>query len=491
MRVGIVAAVSVLWAAGAASAAVIINPFPDIQPGRTAAIQPFVTLPPSSASVPKAAAQGLKAPGDGSGRLFINDSRGVIYVTGQAGAPPTPYLDLRAQGVGFSNAASPTQTGLMSFAFHPNFNRDPGRPGYNLVYTIDTTAPSAGTAAWAGTGPVSHHDVVREWTISDPAAPVAAVAAQREVLRVAQPLSDHGPGTIAFAPVADGSPDHGRLYIGLGDGGGVSDPFNNAQNLASPFGKILRIDPADPDGAGPLTYGVPADNPFVGQDGARGEVWAYGLRNPQHFSWGEDGRMLIADIGQAGIEEVNTGTAGANYGWPYREGTFGRGQDKADLAIYDTPNAGAYGDPLLQYDHQEVLRDGVSTGVSIGGVFQYAGSLVPELAGNILMTDLVSGRIFYADPADPAGLLRELLLTLDGAPTSFRALAGYGGGQRVDLRMGVDQAGEIYFLTKRDGAIFRLGGAAVPEPGTWLLLMLGFAAIGTVLRGRRGRVLPA
>lgn len=464
----------------------VINPFAPIGPGATAGLQHFATLP-ATGSAPSTGAQQLQPLGDGSGRLFINDTRGVLYVTDAAGGTPTPYLDLRTAGIGFSNAANRIQTGLMSFAFHPNFNKNPGEPGYRTFYTIDTTEPSAGTPTWGGTGPVvSHHDVVREWTVADPAAATANVTGMREVLRVAQPLTDHGPGTIAFNSSAGrDSPDYGKLYIGLGDGGGVNDPFKNAQDLTSPFGKILRIDPADPDGAGPLAYGVPTDNPFVGESGARGEVWASGLRNPQHFSWSEDGRMFIADIGQAQIEEVNLGQAGANYGWPLREGSFARGQG-ADLNIYDTPpNPGLYVDPIAQYDHEEIMRDGISTLASIDNAFLYEGSLVRELVGKVLLGDLVSGRLFYFDPLDPAGLLQELSLTLNGLPTSFRDLEGYGRNDRVDLRMGVDQAGEIYLLTKGDGDIYRLVSAAVPEPASWATMLAGFFLVSLALRRRR------
>jgi glucose/arabinose dehydrogenase len=471
-------------------AAVVINPFAPIPAGLTAKIAHFTTLPPTSSTQPRTGAQGLKGLNDGSGRPFINDTRGILYVTNSGGSTPTPYLDLRGK-FGFSNAADGTQTGLMSFAFHPNFNKDPNKPGYKTFYTIDTTAPTGG-AAWGVPGaPVNHEDVVREWTVANPAAPTANVTAMREVTRFAQPFRDHGPGTIAFNPSAgENSADYGNLYIGLGDGGGVNDPLGSAQNLNSPFGKILRINPADPDGIGPLTYGIPADNPFAAQGGARGEVWAYGLRNPQHFSWSADGRMFISEIGQAQIEEVDLGRAGGNYGWPLREGTYAHGSG-SDENIYDTPlNGGLFIDPIAQYDHEEIARDGISNLASIGGAFLYEGSLLPELFGKVLMTDLASGRLFYFDPDMPAGAngaqLYELMLTLDDLPTSLRALEGYGGAKHVDLRLGVDADGEIYMLTKGGGNIYRFVAAPVPEPAMWALALLGFGAIGMTMRRQSG-----
>jgi glucose/arabinose dehydrogenase len=487
---GILGAVSAvaLWA-GAAQAAVVINPFPAIQPGTTARIEWFTQLPATAAQPARAAAQQIKALPDGSGRMFVNDTRGILYVTNKAGGAPAPYLDLRTAGIGFSNAAHTIQTGLMSVAFHPNFNRNPDQPGYRTFYTIDTTLPSAGTAGWSVPGaPVNHHNVVREWTVADPAAATASVTGMREVMRVAQPFTDHGAGTIAFNPTATpADADYGKLYIGMGDGGGTNDPFGSAQSLTSPFGKILRIDPADPDGAGPLTYAVPADNPFVGEAGARGEVWAYGLRNPQQFDWSSDGRMFIADIGQSRIEEVNLGQAGANYGWPLREGSFAH----AGSDIYDTPvNDGRFVDPIAQYDHEEIIRDGVSNLASIGSAILYEGSLVPALIGKMVVSDLVSGRLFYFDPdAVVPGenpVLRELRLTLGGLPTTMRDLEGYSRTDRVDLRLGIDADGELYLITKGDGDIYRFVSTPVPEAATWAMAILGFGLVGLGLR-RRGR----
>jgi len=472
-----------------ASAAVLINPLPPIRPGISVEIERFTTVPATSSARARTGIQGMKALNDGSQRLFVNDTRGVLYVTTTSGATPRPYLDLRTQGVGFSNAASSTQTGLMSFAFHPNFNKDPAKPGYNVLYTVDTTAAAGNSPGWSiGTGPVSHHDVVREWTVKDPAAATATILSKREVLRVAQPYSDHGPGTIAFNPnAAAGSSDYGKLYIALGDGGNPNDPHNSAQSLTSPFGKILRIDPADP--AGPASYSIPAYNPFVADAEARGEIWAYGLRNPQQFSWDSTGKMYIGDIGQAQIEEVNVGVAGANYGWPKREFTYARGDSKSDLNSYDMPaNTGAFADPLAQYDHEEIARDGISALAGIGGAFRYEGSRVPGLFGQVLISDLVSGRLFYFDPIVTPGStasLRELSLILEGASTTFRALEGYSSSQRVDLRLGVDQEGEIYFLTKGDGDIYRFVATSVPEPDTWALLISGFGLIGATLRHKR------
>ena len=461
------------------TAAVIVNPIPQpISQGLSVRIAPFVRAPATGQPRNLASIQSMRAVKDGSDRLFVNDTRGTISVTTVAGAAPTTWFDIRNQNVGFAQTNS--QTGLVSFAFHPNYGRNASLPGFATFYTIDTTlADGAPAPTYAGKGPVDHHNVVREWIVADPKAATATIASTRELLRTAQPSSDHGPGTIAFNPTAAvGSADYGKLYIGLGDGGGVSDPNDNAQDGRSPFGKILRIDPRDPDGTGPAAYAIPADNPFAGSTGVLGEVWASGLRNPQQFNWDQaTGAMYIADIGQAQIEEVNVGRAGANYGWPLREGTFGRSADKSDLFVTDDPNPGFFVDPIGQYDHDE--------GASIGAAQLYRGSLVPDLFGKMLVTDIVNGRIFYFDPADATGgvaPLSELALYLDGVATTMLTLEGLRG--RVDLRMGVDAAGELYLLTKQDGDIYRIL-SAIPEPSTWATMLAGFALIATTLRRRR------
>lgn len=478
----------------AAQAAVVLDPVPPVAPGVRVGLTLLGQAPATGDPAVdgfRSRLQSLRSVPDASGRLFVNDTRGVISVMASGGGSPQPWFDIRTAVPGFSNATNTGQTGLMSFAFHPNFAGDPKAPGYGVFYTVDTSSPS-GAATLAGKGPgVDHDNVVHEFRVADPRAANATIVAQREVLRVAQPMSDHGPGTIAFNPTArPGSADYGKLYIGFGDGGGVGDPYGNAQDLGSPLGKILRIDPAR--GSQGQAYTIPADNPQPGAPGALGEVWASGLRNPQQFSWDAvTGRMLIADIGQSQLEEVNVGVAGGNYGWPLREGTFARGSS-ADPNVYDTPaRPAAFLDPVAQFDHEEIARSGMFGLSAISGVFAYTGSLVPELTGMTVLSELVSGRLFYYDPTTITGgataVLRELQLSYGGADTTMTQLDGnpyYGG--RVDLRLGSDGNGEIYLLSKSMGNIYRITSlTAVPEPASWLMLIAGVGFVGVALRRRR------
>ena len=471
---------ALLALAEGAAAQALANPIPEpiVKGPLRVAAEAFVRAPPSRDMATPGGTNNayariqylLPVPGSG-GRLAFNDTRGLLYLTDSTGAAPQVYLDLRAENVGFTNANFPNEAGFMGFAFHPQF-ATVGAPGYGKLYTAFSAEPE-GAADHAGEGAVQH-SVLQEWTATDAGAATFAGAA-RELLRVGQVRGNHNIGTIAFNTASrpgggGGGADYGRLYVGLGDGGGAHDPRDNGQRLATPLGAILRIDPLDTaDGA----YGIPADNPFVDEADAAAEVWAYGLRHPQQFSWDSDGRMFIGDIGREQIEEINLGVAGANYGWRLREGTFatamahgGRG-DPVFRRPDEDPLPFAY--PVAQYDHDE--------GLAVGGGFVYRGSRVPALADKYLFTDFPRGRLFAIDAdglvaGQPAAIL-EVRLTFDGVERELADVAGYPNtyrpGLRVDSRLGIDHDGELYLLTKGDGWIRKLAAtqspaAAVPPP---------------------------
>lgn len=281
------------------------------------------------------------------------------------------------------------------------------------------------------------------------------------MLRIEQWKGDHSTEHLGFKPgIDEGDPDFGMLYVSVGDGGSSADdpdPFRKAQDKTSVWGSILRIDPLTDGEPG---YVVPDDNPFVGDPAALDEIWAYGLRNPQRFSWdeGPDGKLLIADIGQANIEEINLGIAGANYGWREREGTFVLDPDDPAkvLPVPDDDARFGFTYPVAQYDHDVSLVD--RRLAAITGGFVYRGNRLPDLVGQYLFADLVSGRVFYV-PVDQliAGrqaTFKELILTEDGRKSRLLDIIGK---HRVDLRFGQDEDGEIYLLTKQDGMIRTLG----------------------------------
>ena len=296
--------------------------------------------------------------GDGSGRLVLNDLRGPLYITDENGMDPVTYLDIRTRDVGFDDSMFPNETGLVGVAFHPQFAAA-GTPGYGKFYTAYSATSDSGRADYLDDDAESHESVIREWTADDPAAN-EFTGTSREVFRIGQFASNHNIGVLAFNPTADaGSPDYGILYASLGDAGAANDPRDFSQTLGEPHGAIIRIDPLGGDDS--RGYGIPADNPFVGEAGVAPEIWAYGLRHAQQFSWDTDGRMFMGDIGQNFVEEVNLGVPGANYGWRLREGTFATGYAvgaRRPGRVYPLPaeDDPSFVYPVAQYDHGEGQR---------------------------------------------------------------------------------------------------------------------------------------
>ena len=465
----IVAVLPSLDAAGA-QAQPLSDPIPDkIQPSDLVlAAEEFVRVPQTADSseggqtnAAYARIQFLVPVGDGTGRLALNDLRGPLYLTDERGSDPVVYLDIRTQDVGFDDSMFPNETGLVSVAFHPQFGQA-GAPGFGKFYTAYSATSGSGVADYLDDDAESHESVIREWTASDPTASVFS-GSSREVFRIGQFAPNHNIGMLAFNPhAAPGSSDNGMLYACLGDGGAAHDPRDHGQILAVPQGAIIRIDPLA--GGASRRYGIPADNPFVGTDGVAPEIWASGLRHPQHFSWDTDGRMFIGDIGQNQVEEVNLGEPGANYGWRLREGTFASGyavgRGPGPLYPLPTPDTGEFTYPVAQYDHDE--------GNAIGGGYVYRGQAIPALQGKYVFADFPRGRLFVIDtdgltPGQPAEIT-EITLLFGGREQAVADAAGfpdtYGPGNRADLRLGTDSAGELYLLTKGDGRVRKL----VPAP---------------------------
>jgi hypothetical protein len=440
------------------------NPLPDrIAPGQQVGIRNVARIPAANPSG-FAPIQYLHHAGDGSGRLFVADLRGQIWLIKNGRLARRPFHDLAAV-LGDRLRAGCNSCGVRSFAFHPDFDR-PGSAGFGKVYTLTIQVPSSsatrpGTPIFRWTrSPVDTVDVVSEWQI-DPLDPDRIdPTSEREVMRIEQWKIGHSAEHIGFNPaVGPNDADYGKLYIGIGDGGFDEtnpDPFRNAQDTLNVLGTLLRINPLTRGRPG---YRIPRDNPFRSDPTALPEIWAYGFRNPQRFSWDTAGRgrLLIADIGQANVEEINLGLAGANYGWREREGTFVLDPADPNRVLERPPDDRRFGFtyPVLQYDHDLA---GVPSGLTaITGGFVYRGDRIRRLIGHYLFADLVSGRIFHVPVADlRPGLqarFRELRLARRGRP--FRLL-DLDAAERVDLRFGQDEDGEIYLLTKQDGRIWKL-----------------------------------
>ena len=228
-------------------------------------------------------------PGDRS-RQFVVEQGGRVMVLRGGRKLGTPFLDIRGQ------VTAGSEQGLLSIAFAPDY----ADSGLFYVYFTDRSGDQR----------------IVEYRRRD--ADHADPGSARLVLRMDDSESNHNGGQLLFGP-------DGLLYVGTGDGGGGGDQHGsrgNAQNLGSLLGKILRIDPR---AAGGQAYQVPDSNPFVGRGGARGEVYAYGLRNPWRFSFDRrTGDLTIGDVGQNAWEEIDFVRRGrgrgANFGWRPFEG---------------------------------------------------------------------------------------------------------------------------------------------------------------------------
>ena len=403
----------------------------------------------------------LLATEPGTRNLFVNDMRGPLYRLSPDGTSVTEYLNIDHPGWGYDIQSQGRERGFQSFAFHPQFNQR-GTPGFGKFYTwtdVTDTVPPADFAPPSGQS--THDMVLLEWTARTPGAATYDGGKPRELLRLQHPFSNHNGGLLAFNPlVRSGDPDFGMLYIGNADGGSGGDPMNLAQNLGSLFGKILRVDPLGRNSANGK-YGIPADNPFVGRDGALGEIYAFGVRNPQRFGWDPaTGRMYVADIGQNIVEELSPVTKGANLGWNVWEASF----RYAGRAGVDTTNArgdSAVTFPIAEYDHTDPVLIGRA---AVTGVVVVRGNAIPQLANVILFGDMPSGEVFHVSadrpPAGGHSAIGRVLLNDGGeAKTLLQLIQKKNGEQgkqaatRTDLRFGTSADGQVFLLNKQDGVI--------------------------------------
>ncbi len=388
----------------------------------------------SGLSAPVAVAQPL--PG---GALYVAELGGTIRAVAQGSTSTFLSIPVTTGG----------EQGLLGLAFDPGY-ADPSSPGYRRFFVnyID---------------PVNRDTVVASYRASSDL--TADPSSRVEVIRFDQPngRGNHKAGWIGFKP---GDPHH--LYIASGDGGSANDPDNFAQNRGVLLGKMLRIDINRDDFADPaVNYAIPADNPFVGEAGVRGEIFAYGLRNP--FRNGFDsatGNLWIADVGQSSREEVNflaaASPGGQNFGWRVREG---------DIA---TPGVGGalqpgMVDPVLVYNR--------SFGFSITGGHVVHSARLPGLDGQYLFADYGSGRV-WSRVAD--GSFQSM-----SSVTEWTSVLNAGGAGALGgiVGFGEGAAGELY--------IVEIGGRVVqvvPEPASVAMMLAG---AGLLLALRRRQASPS
>jgi hypothetical protein len=394
--------------------------------------------------------------------LFVNDMRGPLYRVSADGQTVTEYLDINDARWGRAVQSRGRETGFQSFAVHPQFHQR-GAPGFGKLYTWSDVVDTSPPADFEPPGGQDSHDIVLlEWTARTPGAATYDGGAPRQLLRIEQPFGNHNGGLIAFNPLArPGDAEFGLLYVGNADGGAGGDPMNLAQNPASPFGKILRLDPLGANSRNGQ-YGISADNPLVtgGPRGALGEIYALGVRNPQRFGWDPaNGRLYVADIGQNTVEEVSPVTKGANLGWNVWEGSFRYSGGGVEPGARRGDPSMTY--PIAEYDHRDPILQGQ---VAVTGLIVYRGSAVPALRDLIVFGDNPSGEIFAVSADGPPDggqdAVRRVMLNTGGANRTLLQLIqaknveqGRPPASRADLRFGAGPDGQVYLLNKQDGVV--------------------------------------
>jgi glucose/arabinose dehydrogenase len=320
-------------------------------------------------------------PGDEA--LYFAQKPGRVVAIRDGEVDPRPVLDLSGE------VSQGGEQGLLGVAFSPSGAR---------LYTNHTD--------------IDGDTRVTEWAMEGGRADPNS---RRQVLFVKQPYSNHNGGNLLFGP-------DGFLYIGLGDGGSGGDPRGNAQSLETLLGKMLRIDPR-PGGGRP--YRIPQDNPFLTRNGARPEIWAFGLRNPWRYSFDRETRDLwIADVGQGAREEINRQAAasagGENYGWDHLEGT----------RPFEGEAPPAAAPPVFDY--------GRDRGGTVIGGYVYRGTRIPGLVGAYVFGDFFSSELQALRVASGEARVRGL-------------------GVRVEnlVSFGEDHAGELYAISL-SGPVFRI-----------------------------------
>jgi hypothetical protein len=425
---------------------------------------------------------------------MVSDQNGILWKIDLATGDKSVFLDTSARLVplGAFGPGTFDERGLLGIAFHPDYATN------GLLYTY-TSEPVSSTADFSTmpTGTVANHQtVITEWQVPSPldASSVVDPASARELLRIDQPQFNHNGGALNFGP-------DGNLYISLGDGGGRDDEGvghsvdGNAQDATNVLGAILRIDPLGSDSANGQ-YGIPTDNPFVSDPAAADEIFAYGFRNPFRFSFDSDtGALYAGDVGQDDIEEVDIVTAGGNYGWNLKEGSFCFDPNGADPGFAFPCVVDPLGliDPIAEYDTADSLLENTEGRAVIGG-FVYRGSGLPELLGKYVFGDFSrftetgvnnDGRLFYLDGTD------IFEFDLFGQDALGLALLGFGQDANGELYVLANATG-VPFGTGPDfavptGVVLRIVAAPIPVPQTVVLLVFGLCIAGVSGRFNRMR----
>ncbi len=327
---------------------------------------------------------------DGTNRIFVVQKNGLIKVFSNDSniSSATTYLDISSRII---TSGGSGEQGLLGLAFHPNYANN----GYFYVYYVSPAS--------------SYTLVIARYKVSAADPNVADFNSEQIILTIPHPTNtNHNGGCIFFGL-------DGYLYMGTGDGGSGGDPPNNAQNTQVLLGKILRINIDSTTGS--QNYVIPPTNPFYNSTNGKGEIFAWGMRNPWRF--GQDrttGIIWCADVGQGSYEELDIIENGNNYGWRCYEG----------MHSYNLSGCGTMSNyifPLKEYTH-------AGGNCSVTGGFIYRGSRRPDLVGGYIYGDYCSKKIWKFKYEGGVVLEDSLLMTATSSVLSF----------------GMDQNNELYVL---------------------------------------------
>ncbi|PCK08080.1 MAG: hypothetical protein COA42_10870, partial [Alteromonadaceae bacterium] len=277
-----------------------------------------------------------------------------------------------------------TENGMLSMAFHPDYALN----GFVYLFMVQSN------------GPTGMQSVIARFTES--ADGNSLIPSSREdILIYDQNYDIHNGGQIAFG-------NDGYLYAAFGDGGTQNDQQNNGQNLNTFDSTVIRIDVLNGS-----PYSIPPDNPFA-NGGGLPEIWAYGFRNPWHWSFDKaTGNMWIGDVSQDTWEEVNWARKGLNYGWGCREGFVA-------LAGSNCTSSDPFEDPAIAYSH-------ASDGASVTGGYVYHGTEITGLQNVYVFGDWSNGKIWGMTEAASGTFEKTLLID------SAQAIATFGEANNGEL----------------------------------------------------------
>jgi glucose/arabinose dehydrogenase len=381
-------------------------------------LEPFVT----GVNAPLAMVQ---PPGDD--RLFVIEQFGRVRIIKDGKLLPEPFLDIRNKMPILR--ADFDERGLLGIAFHPDFANN-GKFYIAHATPIDFQSDLGKEFWW------DHSNVIEEYTVSKDNPNLADTSSVRKITSIDWPQFNHNGHWIGFGP-------DGMLYVSVGDGGYADDwgighnkTDGNGQDMSELHGKVLRIDVDHPSDGKP--YGIPADNPFVGNPDIAPEIWSSGHRNPWRCSFDmKGGRLFCGDVQQNSFEEVDIIEKGKNYGWRKMEATHCFDYTQPDNHPADCDKSGLTM-PIIEYNNCTAQPNGCK-GISVTGGYVYRGSNADW-----------DGKYIFGDWSKDFGAMDgQIFVATEGSDGKWTQEVAQIEGGKAPYMLGFaqDANGEVYALT--------------------------------------------